>query len=58
MAEASTSAQKRAFKDSVVVLFMYLHTHAVELLCKCNITLVDVAISDAIASIVFQFNTL
>ncbi len=42
MAERSSSAQKMAFKDTLLLSFMSLHTRAVELLYKCNITRVDV----------------
>ncbi len=35
-------AQKRAFKDTLLLFFMYLHTCAVKLLYKHNNTFVDV----------------
>ncbi len=38
--EGSISAQKRAFKDTLLLFRMYLHTRIVELLYKRNITLV------------------
>ncbi len=41
VAEESSSAQKKAFKDTPLLFLNYLHTRAVELLYKCNITLVD-----------------
>ncbi len=44
MAEGSSSAQKRAFKDTSLLFLIYLHTRAVELLYKRNITLVDMAV--------------
>ncbi len=37
----SSSPQKRAFKDTPLLFLNDLHTSAVELLYKCNITLVD-----------------
>ncbi len=42
VAEGSSSAQKRAFKDTSLLFLIYLHRCVVELLYKPNITLVDV----------------
>ncbi len=42
MVEGRSSAQKKVFKYTSLLFRMYLHTHAVELLYKCNITLIAV----------------
>ncbi len=42
MVEGSSSAQKRVFKDTPSLSLFYLHTRAVKLLYKRNITLVAV----------------